>query len=249
MTGNREQNTESAPQPSKPEDQMPQLTFVELLRQEYQQAMSAIDSQVPALIRDGREMQALLLLLRTQAAVFELHKTLSTYYGLVLRNMENLREFSSERVRRMGGNPIPTWEILKNQSSGKEDWECMQETIAIFRRVNFFKQHWVFPELVITEVEYMLDVLAMFIEPGFNPVEPWRSPSEEGEQADVDRYIPSNVKLAVWRRDQGKCAKCGSQDRLEYDHIIPVSKGGSSTERNIQLLCERCNREKAAAIA
>lgn len=33
-----------------------------------------------------------------------------------------------------------------------------------------------------------------------------------------------------------------------YDHIIPVSKGVSSTERNVQVLCERCNRQKAARI-
>ena len=73
------------------------------------------------------------------------------------------------------------------------------------------------------------------------------------------RTIPENVKRAVWQRDQGRCVgwvtdpagnevQCGSQSDLEYDHIIPVSKGGSNTERNIQLLCERCNRLKAASI-
>lgn len=56
--------------------------------------------------------------------------------------------------------------------------------------------------------------------------------------------IPDEVRILVWRRDGGKCVKCGSQEDLEYDHIIPVSKGGSSTARNLQLLCERCNREK-----
>ena len=56
--------------------------------------------------------------------------------------------------------------------------------------------------------------------------------------------IPEEVKIAVWRRDNGRCVKCGSQENLEYDHIIPVSKGGSNTSRNIQLLCEKCNRQK-----
>jgi hypothetical protein len=57
-------------------------------------------------------------------------------------------------------------------------------------------------------------------------------------------HIADEVRLFVWQRDRGQCVKCGSNERLEFDHIIPVAKGGSSTERNIQLLCERCNREK-----
>ncbi|MHB1787783.1 MAG: HNH endonuclease [Acidimicrobiales bacterium] len=42
--------------------------------------------------------------------------------------------------------------------------------------------------------------------------------------------------------------KCGSRCRLEYDHIIPVSRGGSDTARNIELPCEVCNRAKGARI-
>jgi len=60
--------------------------------------------------------------------------------------------------------------------------------------------------------------------------------------------IPEEVKFTVWRRDRGKCVKCGSNNRLEFDHIIPFPKGGSSTERNIQILCEKCNREKSDKI-
>jgi hypothetical protein len=62
------------------------------------------------------------------------------------------------------------------------------------------------------------------------------------------KAIPQDVKIFVWRRDQGRCVNCGDNRNLEYDHIIPFSKGGSNTERNIQLLCERCNRSKGARI-
>lgn len=62
------------------------------------------------------------------------------------------------------------------------------------------------------------------------------------------RTISERVRNEVWRRDQGKCVDCGSRVRLEYDHIIPVSKGGSSTARNIELRCETCNRQKGARI-
>lgn len=64
------------------------------------------------------------------------------------------------------------------------------------------------------------------------------------EKEERSRHISSKVRLEVWRRDYGKCVECGSKERLEYDHIIPFSKGGSNTARNIQLLCEICNRKK-----
>ena len=67
-------------------------------------------------------------------------------------------------------------------------------------------------------------------------------------RSSTERYIPANVKREVWRRDEGKCVECGSKNNLENDHIIPVTKGGSSTARNIQLLCERCNRAKSDSI-
>jgi hypothetical protein len=60
--------------------------------------------------------------------------------------------------------------------------------------------------------------------------------------------IPKNVKMEVWQRDNGKCVQCGSNENLEYDHIIPFSRGGANTTRNLQLLCESCNRSKGAKI-
>jgi 5-methylcytosine-specific restriction endonuclease McrA len=60
--------------------------------------------------------------------------------------------------------------------------------------------------------------------------------------------ISKSVRIFVWQRDRGQCVKCGSRVRLEFDHIIPIAAGGASTERNIQLLCEACNRSKGATI-
>ena len=60
--------------------------------------------------------------------------------------------------------------------------------------------------------------------------------------------IPQEVKDKVWNRDGGRCVKCGSRENLEFDHIIPLSKGGANTYRNIQLLCEKRNREKSNKI-
>ena len=75
-------------------------------------------------------------------------------------------------------------------------------------------------------------------------------PNKELADSDkpIRKSIPKAVQRAVWRRDRGKCVECGSNENLEYDHIIPHSKGGGNTERNIQLLCEECNRSKGAKI-
>ena len=63
-----------------------------------------------------------------------------------------------------------------------------------------------------------------------------------------NRKISQAVKDKVWNRDRGKCVECGSNENLEFDHIIPHSKGGANTYRNIQLLCESCNRSKSNKI-
>jgi len=72
--------------------------------------------------------------------------------------------------------------------------------------------------------------------------------AREEAESDEERRIPDSVKREVWRRDGGKCARCGSREKLEFDHIIPFSKGGSNTARNIELLCMDCNRKKSNRI-
>jgi len=63
------------------------------------------------------------------------------------------------------------------------------------------------------------------------------------------RIIPTAIKLAVWKRDEGKCVECGADDELHFDHDLPYSKGGTSlTEANVQLLCARHNLSKSDRI-
>lgn len=73
--------------------------------------------------------------------------------------------------------------------------------------------------------------------------------SDTAEKSSSRPHIPESVRIEVWRRDGGKCTRCGSREKLEFDHIIPLSRGGSNTARNIELLCEKCNRSKGANIA
>jgi len=65
------------------------------------------------------------------------------------------------------------------------------------------------------------------------------------ETIEHNRLIPASVKLAVWKRDKGRCVICGNKENLHFDHIIPYSMGGSSlVSENIQLLCAKHNLAK-----
>lgn len=56
--------------------------------------------------------------------------------------------------------------------------------------------------------------------------------------------VPQHVKNAVYQRDGGRCRECGAGSYLEFDHIIPRSRGGATSVNNLQLLCRRCNLRK-----
>ena len=61
--------------------------------------------------------------------------------------------------------------------------------------------------------------------------------------------ISEHVKVAVFQRDGGRCRQCGYVGPyIEYDHIVPRSKGGPNTAENIQLLCRQCNLKKSNRI-
>jgi hypothetical protein len=62
------------------------------------------------------------------------------------------------------------------------------------------------------------------------------------------RYISADARSEVWYRDGGRCVICGATEYLEFDHIIPFSKGGATSVENLQLLCRKCNSEKSDSI-
>ncbi|MYX26041.1 HNH endonuclease [Streptomyces sp. SID8381] len=51
-------------------------------------------------------------------------------------------------------------------------------------------------------------------------------------------------RTRVLIRDNFTCQRCGSQDHLEVDHIVPVARGGSWDLSNLWVLCRSCHRLK-----
>ncbi len=74
-----------------------------------------------------------------------------------------------------------------------------------------------------------------------------RAREEEATTARRER-IPDDVRALVWSRDGGRCVRCGAEDDLQFDHVIPVAKGGGNAHGNIQILCGGCNRLKSDRI-
>lgn len=61
--------------------------------------------------------------------------------------------------------------------------------------------------------------------------------------------IPPGLRFDVLQRAKFRCEACGvsaKEARLEIDHKIPVSQGGTNMLRNLQALCRACNRGKGA---
>lgn len=54
---------------------------------------------------------------------------------------------------------------------------------------------------------------------------------------------------AIYERDNGICHLCGEKpDKIHFDHVVPLSKGGAHVESNIKVACARCNLKKGARL-
>ncbi len=74
--------------------------------------------------------------------------------------------------------------------------------------------------------------------------------SIDGQRALMTSQLRERIKF----RDCFTCKICGVSTNdeknllLEIDHIIPLSKGGITSENNLQTLCWRCNRSKGSKV-
>jgi len=63
-----------------------------------------------------------------------------------------------------------------------------------------------------------------------------------------DTHKRKITRRAVFARDGWACQYCGSRSSLTVDHVVPRSKGGSSTWDNIVASCAPCNRRKGDSL-
>ena len=61
--------------------------------------------------------------------------------------------------------------------------------------------------------------------------------------------VSPKTRIRVFERDGFRCVYCGDtageSTTIEVDHIIPVSRGGTSNIENLQTLCAPCNAGKS----
>lgn len=56
--------------------------------------------------------------------------------------------------------------------------------------------------------------------------------------------VTRTQRVRIYERDSYSCQSCGAKEHLCIDHILPVSRGGDSSDDNLQTLCLSCNTRK-----
>ena len=56
------------------------------------------------------------------------------------------------------------------------------------------------------------------------------------------RTFRGKFKKRIFDRDDNKCVICASSENLTLQHVVPYSKGGETSYRNLVTLCENCNQ-------
>jgi 5-methylcytosine-specific restriction endonuclease McrA len=62
------------------------------------------------------------------------------------------------------------------------------------------------------------------------------------------KRVSKAKRRRVFERDGLACVACGTGEELSIDHVIPIAKGGTNDESNLQTMCAPCNNAKGNRI-
>lgn len=71
-----------------------------------------------------------------------------------------------------------------------------------------------------------------------------RKKKRDAERAKTMREARAVLKV-VAKRDGRRCRYCGTEKGpFAFDHVIPLSRGGPTSEENLTVACKSCNSAK-----
>ena len=133
--------------------------------------------------------------------------------------------------------------------------DAEQGPVLLFRDDVRARQHWLLGDRFWWDDEDLAprDVLALVHQRDLRRERRLASAHADlAAQAEAPRRrrepVPRAVREAVFVRDGGACVTCGARFDLQYDHVLPVARGGATTVENLQVLCAPCNRAKGAQL-
>jgi hypothetical protein len=94
--------------------------------------------------------------------------------------------------------------------------------------------------------------LTWLLQLGLEKTDPVRKEARVQKRRAAVRRPKEETVQQLWIRDQGRCQhtdpktgrQCGSTAFLDYDHIQPISRGGSDEPNNLRLSCASHNRRR-----
>lgn len=143
--------------------------------------------------------------------------------------------------------------LSKNDLPIKQGIEIIENMKKNILRSNDIKKFYIFNELnrlIQIQVNYNKEIKEIYENERI--LEETRQVKREQNTQRV-RNVSLSTRTKVLERDNYTCQMCGrnfKEDgvKLEVDHILPVSKGGSDNISNLQTLCFECNRGKSDKI-
>jgi hypothetical protein len=141
--------------------------LLDKLEWKYRNALRRIDTSAKELVGQSRDMQALDLVSTGIASIEAVRDDLSQLYSKVKQGSSVLKHLDSQRLKKLKLELIETSASIfeYEEDRPRREAEILQE----LRKLGFQQNHWCVSDLVVTEIEYMLAVLKVLMEPDYAP--------------------------------------------------------------------------------